>query len=364
MSQRVFNFSPGPAVLPVPVLERAREEMLCLPGAGASVMEISHRSPQFEAILAQTEQNLRKLLAIPANYKVLFMQGGARLQFNLIPMNLAKGQAGPSQYIVTGTWGKSASEEAAREGNSAVIWDGKSGNYNRVPGAGEFQVDPNAAYLHITSNETIQGVQFPHEPNGGPAPLISDCSSEILSRPMDVSKYGLIYACAQKNAGIAGVTVVILREDLLERCSKDLPGMMSYKVMAENGSMFNTPPTFAVYILKLITEWLEKDIGGVGAMEKLNREKAALLYSKIDSSGGFYLGHAVKENRSQMNVPFKLAKPELDKTFIAEAEKAGLSTLAGHRSVGGMRASIYNAMPRAGVEALCQFMDDFRAKHA
>ena len=363
MQQRTYNFSPGPAVLPLPVLERAKEELLCLPGAGASVMELSHRSSQFESVLSQTEQNLRKLLGVPDSYKVLFMQGGARLQFNLIPMNLLRGQRGPAQYVVTGSWGKYASEEAGREGAGQVVWDAKSTNYDRTPGPGEIPVKEGAAYVHITSNETIQGVQFPIVPQVGDAPLVTDCSSEILSRPMDVSKYGLIYACAQKNAGISGVTVVIIREDLLARSPSDLPGMMSYKTISENGSMYNTPPTFAIYILKLITEWLANDIGGVPAMEKLNQEKAALLYQKIDTSGGFYLGHAVKESRSVMNVPFKLAKPELEKTFVADAEKAGLSTLGGHRSVGGMRASIYNAMPRSGVEALCQFMEDFKAKH-
>ena len=362
-TERVFNFSAGPAMLPRPVLERARDEMLALPGVGANAGELSHRSSEFGEIIADAESNLRTLLAIPANYKVLFLQGGARLQFLMIPKNLCPPGAGSGDYIVTGSWGKYAAADAALDGHGRVIYDGKATNFDRTPAADEFDVAPDAAYVHVTNNETIQGVQFPAEPEVGPTPLVADCSSEFLSKPMDVSKYGLIYACAQKNAGIAGVTMVIVRDDLLERSPEDLPGMLSYRKLADAGSMFNTPPTFAIYILKLITEWLLRDIGGLDMMATINVEKATLLYDLIDSSDGFYTGHAAPAHRSTMNVPFKLKDAELDKAFLAGAAENGMITLGGHRSIGGMRASIYNAMPLEGVRALANYMRDFAAKH-
>lgn len=364
MTERVFNFSAGPAVLPVPVLEQARDEMLCLPGAGASILEISHRSKPFEQILATAKQRLTELLAIPHNYRVLFLQGGSRLQFSMIPMNLLRGSATPAEYIVTGSWTKSAVEEALKEGPVRVAWDGKASNYDRLPSDSELQVDPRTPYAYFTSNETIQGVQFAAEPHVGDVPLVCDTSSDFLHRPLNIGRYGLVYACAQKNAGPAGVTVVIIREDLLKRGADSLPGYLNFRSHAENESMWNTPPTFAIYILSLVCKWLQNDIGGLDKMHARNREKAAMLYSVIDASGGFYRGHAQPSCRSLMNVTFRLPSEALEKKFLAESEKQGLDGLKGHRSVGGFRASIYNAMPVEGVRALRDFMLDFQRRSA
>lgn len=363
MTERVYNFSPGPAVLPVPVLEQAQRELLALPGVGISVMEISHRSKAFEAILAEAGTLLRELLAIPSGYSILFLQGGASLQFSMLPINYLRGSAKPADYIVTGTWGGKALGEARREGPVNVAWDGKAQNYARLPAAGELKLTPGAPYVHITSNETIQGVQFQADPAVGQAPLVCDASSDFLSRPIAVDKYAMIYACAQKNAGISGVTAVIVRDELLAKGGQNLPAMLDYRLQAENGSMYNTPPTFAVYILMLVCRWLKNDIGGLAKMAELNRHKARLLYDVLDSSGGFYRGHAQADCRSAMNVTFRLPSEELETAFVSEAKKLQLVELKGHRSVGGIRASIYNAMPLLGVETLSQFMRDFQKKH-
>jgi phosphoserine aminotransferase len=362
MSQRVYNFSSGPAVLPLPVLEQAQREMLCVPGVGCSAMEISHRSPWFEGVLAETEANFRKLLKIPDGYKVLFLQGGARLQFSMIPINILRGTNKPADYVVTGSWGTMAQTEAQREGKVRTAYTSKASNFDRLPKKGELDLDPGAAYVHITSNETIQGVQFATEPDVGPAPLVCDSSSDLLHRPVDVSKYGILYACAQKNLGPAGVTIVIIRDDLLARSDKNLPTMLNYQSIAAEKSMLNTPPCFAIYVVGLVLKWLINDIGGLEKMHEINKKKAKMLYDAVDSSGGFYKGHAQPDVRSLMNVTFRLPDDDAQSRFLKGAEAEGLDSLKGHRSVGGMRASIYNAMPVAGVEKLRDYMNDFAKK--
>jgi phosphoserine aminotransferase len=361
--KRIYNFSAGPAVLPVSVLEQIRDEMLCLPGAGCSLLEMSHRDQQFIDILHGTESDLRKLLGISDDYAVLFLQGGARLQFSMLPANLLRGTGKRAEYLITGSWSKSALAEAKKEGAVATAWDGASGNYSTLPTSNDFSVSDAAAYLYYCSNETIQGVQFQEEPQS-PAgvPLVCDSSSDFLCRPLDVSRYGVLYACAQKNAGPAGVTVVIIRRDLLPLANEDLPGYLLYRNHAENDSEWNTPPTFAIYVMGLIAKWLLNDVGGLAAMERLNRDKAQLLYEVIDANPAFYQGHSDKAYRSLMNVTFRLADEGKEKPFFKEAEALQLGNLKGHRSVGGVRASIYNAMPRAGVETLAQFMRDFAAR--
>ncbi|MBW3600656.1 MAG: 3-phosphoserine/phosphohydroxythreonine transaminase, partial [Planctomycetes bacterium] len=339
-ADRVYNFSPGPAVLPTPVLERIQDEMLALPGVGASVLEISHRGKVFVDILESANSNLRALLKLPKSYQVLFLQGGSRLQFSMVPMNLLRGQSAPAQYLLTGSWGQKAREEAVKEGKVEIAWDGKPHNYDRLPPAAELKINPQAAYVHFTSNETIEGVQFLDEPDAAGAPLVCDASSDFLCRPLPMDRYGLLYACAQKNAGPAGVTVVIIREDLLERSREDLPGYLSYKNHAEENSLYNTPPTFAVYVLNLVCEWLLNDVGGLDKMLQRNREKSKLLYDVLDGSDGFYRGHAQRESRSLMNVTFRLPDEAAEKKFLAGAEARGLTALKGHRSVGGIRASI------------------------
>ena len=363
MADRVYNFSAGPAVLPLPVLEQAQRELVALPGAGNSVMEISHRSKTFTAIIEGAEANLRTLLSIPDNYRVLFLQGGAQLQFAMVPMNLLAGSGKSADYVLAGSWGKKALGEAKTQGETRVVWDGAGCEFRRMPRQDELDLNADAAYLHITSNETIQGIQIQEEPDCGEVPLVCDSSSDFLYRKVPVDRYGILYACAQKNAGPAGVTVVIIRKDLMDHAPEGLPSMLTYKKIAEAGSMLNTPPCFAVYMVKLITEWLMNEIGGLDKMYEMNKEKAALLYTAIDGSNGYYKGHAEVGDRSLMNVTFTLATPELEKQFLAEAEQVGLSALKGHRSVGGCRASIYNAMPREGVVALCDFMADFAKKN-
>lgn len=363
MADRVYNFSAGPAVLPLPVLEQAQRELLVLPGAGCSVMEISHRTKTFTGIIETAEANLRKLLGIPDNYRVLFLQGGAQLQFAMVPMNLLAGSGKSADYVLAGSWGKKAIGEAKTQGETHVAWDGTDCEFRRMFRQDELDLTPDAAYLHITSNETIQGIQIQEEPECGDVPLVCDSSSDFLYRKVPVDRYGILYACAQKNAGPAGVTVVIIRDDLMDRAPDGLPSMLTYKKIADAGSMLNTPPCFAVYMLKLITEWLLNEIGGLDKMHEKNKEKAALLYQAIDQSGGYYKGHANVDDRSLMNVTFTLATPELEKQFLAEAEGVGLTALKGHRSVGGCRASIYNAMPREGVVALRDFMIDFAKKN-
>lgn len=362
MSNRNYNFSAGPATLPLSVLEKIQGEMLSLPGVGASVLEISHRSPAFVEIAEQAEANLRSLLNISDDYAVLFLQGGSRLQFSMVPMNLLGEQASSADYILTGSWGKNAAKEAGKEGDINVVWDGAETNYDRLPAASDLKLNPKAGYVHYTSNETIQGVQFPTEPDTGDVPLVCDASSEFMYKPIDVSKYGLIYACAQKNAGPAGVTVLVVRKSLLERSDDNLPGYLNYKTHADAGSMWNTPPTFSIYVLKLVTEWLRDEIGGLEKMQEINKQKAALLYEVLDAHPEFYQGHVQKDCRSLMNVTFRLPSDELSSQFLAGAKEQKLTDLKGHRSVGGIRASIYNAMPTAGVERLRDFMRDFAAR--
>lgn len=357
---RIFNFSAGPAVLPLPVLEEAQRDLVALPGVGMSVMEISHRSKTFEDILARAMSDMRALAGIPDNYTVLFLQGGASLQFSMVPMNLLTPGA-TADYIVTGDWGKKALKEAKKFGATTLAASTEDGNFARVPQQSELHLTPGAAYVHMTSNETIHGNQWCHLPNVGNVPLVNDMSSDIFSRPIDVTKYGLIYAGAQKNLGPSGVTVVIIREDLLPRGANTLPTMMNYRTHAENGSMYNTPPAFGIYILGLVLAWM-KGLGGLAAIETINERKAATLYAELDRSG-FWKPHAQKDCRSRMNVTFRLATEDLEKKFAKEATAAGLDGLKGHRSVGGIRASIYNAFPEEGVSALVAFMKEFEKKN-
>jgi phosphoserine aminotransferase len=364
MADRVYNFSPGPAVLPLPVLQEAQRDLVALPGVGMSVMELSHRSKAFESMLAEAKSLLTELLGIPAGYQILFLQGGASLQFSMLPMNLLRGSGKPADYVVTGTWGGKALAEAKAEGQVRTAWDGKAHNYNRLPASGEVKINPESAYVHITSNETIQGVQFRDLPDTHGVPLVADLSSDFLSRPVPVDKHGLIYACAQKNAGISGVTVVIIRDDLLARVPDGLPTMLDYKLQAKNDSLYNTPPTFAIYVLLLICRWLRGDVGGLARMAEINAEKANLLYSVLDGSRGFYRGHARSDCRSHMNVTWRLPSEELEQAFVNQAKARNLFELKGHRSVGGIRASIYNAMPIEGVRSLRDFMLEFHKQHA
>ncbi len=359
MTDRVFNFSPGPAVLPLPVLEEVQRDLVALPGVGMSVLEISHRSKTFDAILAEAVQGLQELLGVPAGYHIMFLQGGASLQFYMLAMNLLRGNGKAADYILTGTWGKKAIEEAHREGETRVVWDGKATNYNRLPKREELKLNADAAYVHYTDNETIQGVEFPVTPEVGNAPLVCDASSNFLSRPATISRYGLYYACAQKNAGPAGVTVVIARDDLIQKAPANLPPMLDYRQFAANDSRYNTPPTFGIYVVMLICRWLKNEIGGLAKMHELNKAKAALLYDVLDKHPQFYQGHAEPNCRSLMNVTFRLPNEELEKAFLDGAKQHKLIDLKGHRSVGGIRASIYNAMPRAGVETLRSYMLDF-----
>jgi phosphoserine aminotransferase len=354
--QRIFNFSAGPAVLPLPVLEEAQRDLVSLPGVGMSVLELSHRSNAFEAILARTEADLRAVGAVPSNYKVLYLQGGASLQFSMVPLNLLT-DGKSADYIVTGGWAQKAVKEAKRVGAVNIAGTTEGEQFSRIPRQDELTLDPNAAYVHMTSNNTLFGTEWRAEPEVGAVPLVSDASSNIFSRPIDVAKYGLIYSGAQKNLGPSGVTLVIVREDLLARSSKSLHTMLNYAVHAENGSMYNTPPCFGIYLMGLVMKWVLAE-GGLEAIGARNARKAAKLYAEIDRSG-FYRGTAASDSRSTMNVTFRLASEELEKTFVKEATAAGLDGLKGHRSVGGMRASIYNAFPEAGVDALVAFMREF-----
>jgi phosphoserine aminotransferase len=359
MTERVFNFSSGPAVLPVPVLEQARDELLALPGVGMSILEISHRSKAFDAILAEATQGIRELLGVPDDYHILFLQGGASLQFYMLAMNLLRGSGKTAEYVLTGTWGKKAIDEGRREGEARIAWDGKATNYDRLPKSAELKLNSDAAYVHFTANETIQGVEFQSEPDLGKAPVVCDASSNFLSRPIDIKRYGLLYACAQKNAGPSGVTVVIARDDVIQRAPKELPPMLDYRQYAANESRYNTPPTFGIYVVMLICRWLKNEIGGLAKMHQRNREKAKLLYDVVNQHPKIYQGHAQPECRSLMNVTFRLPNDELEKAFLDGAKQLKLIDLKGHRSVGGIRASIYNAMPREGVETLRQYMLDF-----
>lgn len=361
-TERVFNFSPGPAAMPLSVLQQAQRELICLPGYGMSLLEMSHRSEGFLDILAAAKSLLTELLGIPAGYKIFFLQGGSRLQFSMIPINLLRGQQQPADYLVTGAWSKMALDEAKREGQVNVPWDGKATNYDRLPKPADLKLNPAASYLYCCSNETIQGVQFQSEPETGNVPLVCDVSSDFLHRPLPIAKYGLLYACAQKNAGTAGVTAVIIRDDLVNRSADNLHGYLSFKNHVKEDSLFNTPPTFSIYLLKLVLEWLRDEVGGLAKMHQRNKEKAKLLYDVIDNSNGFYRGHAQPEVRSLMNVTFRLPSEDLEKEFVKAGEDRALDGLKGHRSVGGIRASIYNAMPTEGVESLATFMREFKQK--
>jgi len=357
---RVYNFSAGPAVLPEPVLQRAAEEMLDWHGSGMSVMEMSHRGKEFIAIHAQAEADLRELLSIPKNYKVLFLQGGAAAQFAVVPMNLLRGKAA-ADYVYTGQWSKKAISEAKKFCRMNIAASSEDRNFSYAPKQESWKPDPDAAYVHITSNETIGGVEFQWIPDTGAVPLVTDASSHILSRAIDISRFGLIYAGAQKNIGPAGLTIVIVRDDLIGQALPTTPEVFNYKVQADADSMINTPPTYAIYIAGLVFQWL-KSLGGLAKMEQVNVAKAALLYDYLDQTE-FYHSPVAKDDRSRMNVPFTLRNAGLDAAFLKAAEGSGLTQLKGHRSVGGMRASIYNAMPMEGVEALVGFMRDFERKN-
>ncbi|HZO21436.1 MAG TPA: 3-phosphoserine/phosphohydroxythreonine transaminase [Steroidobacteraceae bacterium] len=357
---RVFNFAAGPATLPLEVLQQVREELTDWHGLGSSVMEISHRSAAFVGVAREAEASLRRLLRIPGSYRVLFLQGGASAQFAAVPLNLARADSAVD-YINTGAWSRKAIHEARRFARVNIAADEAASHYCTVPEPGALRLTAGAAYVHYTPNETIGGVEFPYVPESGAVPLVADMSSTILSRPIEVERFGLIYAGAQKNIGPAGLCVVIVREDLISRAQPPTPAIWDYRAMADEGSMLNTPPTFAWYVAGLVFKWLE-DGGGLAAMAERNRAKAQALYQAIDASG-FYRNPVAVPARSWMNVPFMLARPGLDAPFLSEAQAAGLTGLEGHRSVGGMRASLYNAMPLEGVQALIAFMSEFERRH-
>ena len=357
---KVFNFSAGPAVLPEEVLVQARYELLDWHGVGMSVMEMSHRSTEFVSIIERVESDLRELLAIPGEYKVLFLQGGATSQFSMIPQNLLGTKSG-ADYIYTGQWSKKAIAEAGKFCKVNVAASSEDKNFSYVPKRESWNLDPEAAYVHITSNETIGGIEYQETPDVGNVPLVADMSSHLLSRPIDVARYGLIYAGAQKNIGPAGLTILIMREDLIGQASSGIASIADYKTHADNKSMYNTPPTYAIYMAGLVLQWLKRR-GGLDAMEKTNIGKAQLLYGCLDASG-FYNSPVAVEDRSRMNVPFRLTDEKLDAEFLEQGRRQGLVQLKGHRSIGGMRASIYNAMPKEGVQALVEFMHEFERTH-
>jgi phosphoserine aminotransferase len=359
MVKRIYNFSAGPAILPAEVLERAQGELLSLNGIGMSVMEVSHRSKHFAPVLESAENGIRELLNVPENYRILFLQGGASLQFSMIPMNFLKASA---DYVVTGAWGEKAVKEARKCGAVNVIYSTKETGFKSVPTQDELNFSQTADYVHYCSNETIDGVEFKYDLDGKGIPVVCDASSNILSKPIDIEKYALIYAGAQKNIGPSGVTLVIIRDDLLEKAPREQFSMLDYRAIAANDSMLNTPNTWGIYLVSLVCEWLKAE-GGVPAIARINEEKAKILYDAIDRSDGFYRGHAEKAARSLMNVTFRLPSEELENQFVAEATASGLDGLKGHRSVGGIRASIYNAFPKEGVETLVEFMRDFSQKN-
>ena len=358
MEKRIYNFSAGPAILPEEVLKEAQDNLMSLPGVGMSVLEISHRSKTFDKIINEATSDLKELLGISDDYSILYLQGGASLQFSMIPLNLMP-PANKADYIVTGSWSKKAIKEAKRVGTVNIAASSEEGKFKRIPKQEELKLDPEASYVHFTSNNTIFGTEFHYEPEVGNVPLVCDASSDILSRKLDISKYALIYAGAQKNMGPSGVTFIIIRKDMAERSSENLHTMLSYKTHVDANSLYNTPTVFGVYIIGLVAKWLKKN-GGLDGMYKTNKEKADLLYKCIDESGGYFKGHAEKDSRSLMNITFNLATEELEKKLVEEATKNGFSGLKGHRSVGGLRASIYNAFPKKGVEDLVTFMKDFQ----
>ena len=360
MTERLFNFNAGPAVLPLPVLEEAQRDLISLPGAGMSILEVSHRSKTFDEIIGQAVMGLRELLGLPDNYHVLFLQGGASLQFSMVPMNLLP-HDGIADYIVTGSWSQKAVKEAKRVGVVNIAATTEDGNFSRIPQQTELKLTNSAAYVHITTNNTIFGTEWKMLPSVGDVPLIVDASSDILSQPIPIEKYALIYGGAQKNMGPSGVTLVIIRDDLLSLIPDDLHAMLDYRTHVENKSLYNTPNTFGIYIIRLVCKWLQEK-GGLAAMKIENARKAKMIYDAIDASE-FYRGHADADSRSLMNVTFRLPSEELEKQFVKESTAAGLDGLKGHRSVGGLRASIYNAFPHEGVEALVSFMKEFERKN-
>jgi phosphoserine aminotransferase len=358
-SSRIYNFSAGPAMLPLPVLEEAQRDLVTLPGVGMSVLEISHRSKVFDEIIQGAEADFRALARIPEGYHVLFLQGGASLQFSMVPMNLLPAGA-TADYVVTGSWSKKAVKEAKKVGAVNVAATTEAENFARIPRQDELQLTPGAAYVHFTSNNTIFGTEWPAEPAVGGVPLVCDASSDIFSRPLDVGRYGLLYAGAQKNLGPSGLTVVVIRDDLAKQGAESLPTMLRYATHVENNSLYNTPPVFGIYILRLVLRWLVAN-GGLEAMAAANQRKADKLYAEIDRTG-FYRGHAARDSRSLMNVTFRLPSEDLEKQFVQEATAAGFDGLKGHRSVGGLRASIYNAFPEEGIDALVAFMREFEKR--
>jgi phosphoserine aminotransferase len=363
ITHRILNFSAGPAVLPLPVLEQIQRDMLSLPGVGMSVLEISHRSKAFESIIQQAEADVRALAAIPDSYRVLFLQGGASLQFSMVPMNLLD-ERSVADYVDAGSWAAKALSEARKVGPVHVAASSKADSYARIPSQSEMTFSPNAAYAHITSNNTIEGTEYRQLPEVGSIPLVSDSSSDMFSRPIDIGRHALIYAGAQKNLGPAGVTLVIVRDDLVARSAArkaSMSAMLNYAVQAEHRSLYNTPPAFAVYALGLVVKWILAH-GGLTAMAAANERKAAKLYAEIDRTG-FYRGTAAAADRSLMNVTFRLPTEDLEKRFLAETTAAGLDGLKGHRAVGGMRASLYNAFPEEGVDALIEFMKEFERRN-
>jgi phosphoserine aminotransferase len=358
---RIYNFNPGPATLPLSVLEKAGSELVDYQQKGMSIVEMSHRSPEYSQVHQEATQLFRKLQGIPDNFKLLFLGGGATLQFSMVPLNLL--HSGKScDLVLSGSWAKKAYADAKEVGSVNLVYDGESDNYASLPDPGALKLDPSAAYLHMTSNETIGGIQWHTWPETGQVPIACDMSSDILSRRLPLDKFGIIYAGAQKNLGPSGVTVVAIRDDVLERCAENLPAYLSYRTHASKDSLYNTPPVFAVYLMKLVLEWLEQN-GGIPAAEKWADERSAMVYGAIDQSGGFYNSPVPKKNRSKMNVVFRLPTEDLEKRFISEAAKEGMGGLKGHRSVGGCRASMYNAMPIEGAQALSDFMRDFAKKN-
>ena len=358
-STRIYNFSAGPAVLPEPVLLEAQRNLLELPGVGMSILEVSHRSKVFDEVINTAESDMRKLAGIPDNYRVLFLQGGASLQFSMVPMNLLSSDT-TADYIVTGSWSKKAVKEAKRVGGVNIAATSEPDNFGRIPKQSELNLTSSAAYVHMTSNNTIAGTEWKEPPDVGDVPLVSDASSNIFNGPMDITKYGLIYAGSQKNLAPSGTTLVIIRDDLVEKGPSTLPSMLSYKTHAEAKSLYNTPSVFPIYVIGLVLKWLLAN-GGLSEMAAINQRKAAKLYAEIDRTG-FYRSTTEKDSRSLMNVTFRLSSEDLEKQFIKEAESVGLDGLKGHRSVGGMRASIYNAFPERGVDALVEFMKEFERK--
>jgi phosphoserine aminotransferase len=360
------NFSAGPGVLPLPVLEQAQRDLVALPNVGASPLEVSHRGAWFTDVIDEAERNLRALLGVPPSHHVLFLQGGASMQFSMVASNLLRGSGRRADYVLTGSWGEKAFKEAARGGDARIAWTDNEQGYRRTPWTEELleATDPSPAYVHVTTNETIQGVEFPDTPIvADDVRLVADASSDFLSRPVEVARYAVLYAGAQKNAGPAGLTIAIVRDDVLGTIAEDLPTMLDYRTYVEHRSLYNTPPVFSIYVFLLVTRWLRDDVGGLDAMLARNRGKAGLLYEVLDARPDFYRGHAERGSRSLMNVTFRLPAEELERAFVADAADEGLVELKGHRSVGGIRASIYNAMPREGVEQLATFMGAFADRH-